>query len=108
MSRRYAEQVEVRIGSESMSGPDLGILRTAAPSQFLWRGRLYLVRVVLAHWVEDRAWWRHRGPDGLPAVADAGEQQVWRVEAAAGRSTGTGVYDLVLGPGGWRLRRLQD
>jgi Family of unknown function (DUF6504) len=82
MSRRYAEQVEVRIGSESMSGPDLGILRTAAPSQFLWRGRLYLVRVVLAHWVEDRA--------------------------AAGRSTGTGVYDLVLGPGGWRLRRLQD
>jgi hypothetical protein len=29
----------------------------AAPEQFLWRGRLYVVTAVLAHWVELGAWW---------------------------------------------------
>ncbi|HEX3005320.1 MAG TPA: DUF6504 family protein [Angustibacter sp.] len=53
------------------------------------------------------------------AVAPA-EREVWRVEAAAGRSSPVGVYDLVLdpaidpvdpagdGPGTWRLARLSD
>jgi hypothetical protein len=95
MTRRYAEPVAVRAAD-------------ACPSQFLWRGRLYLVRAVLAHWVEDRAWWRQRGPDGLPAVAEATEQEVWRVEAAPGRVAGTGVYDLIRDADGWRLARLQD
>jgi hypothetical protein len=48
------------------------------------------------------------------------EREVWRVEAAAGRSSPVGVYDLVLdpaidpvdpthdGPGTWRLARLAD
>lgn len=43
------------------------------------------------------------------------EREVWRVEAAAGRSSPVGVYDLVrdLGPGAsqadsWRLVRLDD
>ena len=48
------------------------------------------------------------------------EREVWRVEAAAGRSSPVGVYDLVLdpaidpldpagdGPGTWRLARLSD
>ncbi|MFN8158051.1 MAG: DUF6504 family protein [Candidatus Nanopelagicales bacterium] len=100
----------------------------APPAQFLWRGRLYLVREVLAHWVELGTWWTARAPrtsvpadphapapgsggtaydpfgssDGPPAVArsvaaDVGavEREVWRVEAASGRSARIGVYDLV-------------
>ncbi|MBI1377561.1 MAG: hypothetical protein GC157_08790 [Frankiales bacterium] len=97
--------------------------------QFVWRGRLYLVRGVLAHWVELGTWWSARGggagtargagtpmadgPDGSDGpgaldraglsarprsvAADVGavEREVWRVEAAPGRSAGIGVYDLV-------------
>jgi hypothetical protein len=83
------------------------------PVQFLWRGRLYLVRDVLAHWVELGTWWSVRGArssrgpaapsstyaeEGRRSVAaDVGavEREVWRVEAAAGRSGTGGVYDLV-------------
>ncbi|WP_260439795.1 DUF6504 family protein, partial [Humibacillus xanthopallidus] len=30
----------------------------ARPEAFIWRGRLYVVRDVLATWRERRAWWR--------------------------------------------------
>ncbi len=54
------------------------------------------------------------------AALEPAEREVWRVEAAAGRSSPVGVYDLVLdpaidpvdpthdGPGTWRLARLAD
>jgi hypothetical protein len=45
MSRRCAEPVDVRRGD-------------GAPSEFVWRGRLYRVTAVLASWVEAGAWWR--------------------------------------------------
>lgn len=45
MSRRCAETIEVRRGD-------------SAPEQFLWRGRLYLVRAVLTSWVESGGWWQ--------------------------------------------------
>ena len=32
-----------------------------APEQFLWRGRLWKVRDVLAHWVETGPWWQSSG-----------------------------------------------
>lgn len=44
MVRRYDEPVEVR-------------RRDDDPEQFLWRGRLHVVREVLAHWVEAGCWW---------------------------------------------------
>ena len=50
----------------------------------MWRGRLYVVRGVLAHWVEVGAWWRARLPDGLPVRIDESGREVWRVEAGAG------------------------
>ena len=114
MTRRYDEPVEVR-------------RRDDEPAEFLWRGRLYVVRAVLETWVETGAWWRTavRATPGAPAgqragslpggavtatdgssalsVAPAvdpappqtaGERQVWRVEASAGRVRGTGVFDL--------------
>ncbi len=79
--RRYDDPVEVRLASES-------------PHQFVWRGRLYVVGAVLAHWVEVGAWWRIRDTEGLPVAAHATGRQVWRVEARAGRSSTDGVYDL--------------
>jgi predicted transcriptional regulator len=73
----------------------------AVPAEFIWRGRLYVVRDVLAHWRERRAWWR----DALDAeeqdvrpgqtlAAAAREQHIWRVEASPGWSFAPGVYDL--------------
>jgi hypothetical protein len=49
MSRLHADPVEVRT-RVAESGP--------VPDQFLWRGRLYLVREVLARWTESGSWWR--------------------------------------------------
>jgi hypothetical protein len=60
MTRRYDESVEVR-------------RRDEAPAEFLWRGRLYVVRDVLSHWVETGAWWRGaaaRSVLGLGANSD--------------------------------------
>ncbi|MGN6611588.1 MAG: DUF6504 family protein [Angustibacter sp.] len=60
------------------------------------------------------------GSDRSGAAVAPAEREVWRVEAAAGRSSPVGVYDLVLdpaidpvdpagdGPGTWRLARLSD
>lgn len=95
-----------------------------APRQFLWRGRLYVVRDVLSHWYERTAWWdgaaarATRGDGEAPVVPEragaervGAEREVWRVEASAGRSAGSGVFDLALtgsGPGSWRLLRAVD
>ena len=104
-------------------GVDVGVdgtgLEPARPAQFVWRGRLYLVREVLAHWVELGTWWTARGgaagaaprrPAPDPADADAVpfagprsvavdvgavEREVWRVEASVGRAPAPGVFDLV-------------
>jgi hypothetical protein len=46
-------------GVDILSADEL--LGSARPAQFVWRGRLYLVREVLAHWVELGTWWTARG-----------------------------------------------
>jgi hypothetical protein len=126
-------------GGGSSVGDDLV---PAQPTAFLWRGRLYVVRAVQTRWYERRAWWREaaaaallglRGDDasaGSSARASSGtvtevldtteyldgETEVWRVEAAAGRSCPVGVFDLARSmstapggaPGGWRLTRVAD
>lgn len=77
------------------------------PEAFVWRGRRYLVRSVLAHWVEVGPWWRATAA----AVADpgAGEREVWRVEATPDPAVSPGVYDVCRdGAGGWRLVRTID
>ena len=106
MSRRYDDPVEVR-------------RRDDDPAEFLWRGRFYAVREVLARWVETGAWWQR--PEGAGAGAGAGaaagspttlagEREVWRVEASRGRDHGAGIYDLCFDwtAGGWTLLRAQD
>jgi hypothetical protein len=92
MTRRYDDPVEVR-------------RRDDDPAEFLWHGRFYAVREVLARWVETGAWWQR------PEVpAEAGEREVWRVEASRGREHGAGIYDLCFdwAAGGWTLLRAQD
>jgi len=73
----------------------------SVPEAFIWRSRLYVVREVLAHWRERRAWWRdaldaeeERVRPGETLAAAASEQHVWRVEASPGWSFTPGVYDL--------------
>ena len=134
--RRYDDVVDVR----AVVGVDGG----ATPDAFVWRGRLYVVRAVLARWHERRAWWRDSAASALlglraddphaadlhaadphaadPHAADpraapvAAECQVWRVEAAAGRASPLGTYDLVHTPAlhaqgtqsTWHLARVAD
>lgn len=149
--RTYGESIDVRTAGAA-AAPAAGPEAAEAPAQFLWRGRLYVVRAVLAHWIELGSWWtaparparrtrlaerpgpdrsdvdadahHEQGPDRRSVALDVGavERAVWRVEARAGRSSLTGVYDLVHdipaaapGPfgssstaGRWRLARTLD
>ena len=113
--RRYDDPVDVRKGPEE------------SPEQFLWRGKLWKVRAVLAHWVETGSWWQSadaRAVLGTDDTDDAlveegalapvtrpgdrtgdllGERELWRVEA--GDSRGGGVFDLSFdwADGSWQL-----
>ena len=117
--RRYDDPVEVRKGPEE------------SPEQFLWRGKLWKVRAVLAHWVETGSWWQSADAravlgtdDAAPSLVEEGalapvtrpgdrtgtstgdllaERELWRVEA--GDSRGGGVFDLSFDwtEGTWQL-----
>jgi len=103
VSRRYLEPVQVRTcTSESDSEPTTEFDAQARPRDFLWRGRRYVVRTVVAHWIEGGSWWRR--PER------SGERQLWRVEAECHRSTALGVYDLSCDPmvSQWHLVRALD
>lgn len=125
--RRYDDTIEVRRGL--VNGAE-------APEQFLWRGRLWLVHDVMAHWVETGAWWEQDqvrsllgtdesggsggagGAEGSGGSDLLGEREVWRVGAASGRegfragvpSGQRGIFDLVFdwGAGQWRLQHSVD
>ena len=123
MARRVGEQVTVKVQSAATASAGSPV---GAPTSFLWRGRLYVVRAVLGQWRERRAWWTaavaravhgvgEQGLDELRGTGGAGgsegvrvlapgrravldhERTVWRVEASAGRAFGSGVYDLSQG-----------
>ncbi len=109
--RRYDDPVEVRRGWVEGPGQRGPTHRVEGPEQFLWRGRLWKVRAVLAHWVETGPWWQAAGvravigsdeptvhpdqrpdqqPDQRPApVGDLlVERELWRVEAGRGGGRG--------------------
>ena len=129
--RRYDDPVDVRRGQVT-SETDPGD-RVEGPEQFLWKGRLWKVSAVVAHWVETGAWWQSSGVHAVlgadeqeagspssPVGADlAAEREVWRVEADRGMASvrddgegrpGRGVFDLVFdwAEGAWRLSRCLD
>jgi hypothetical protein len=116
--RRYDDPVEVRKGPEE------------SPEQFLWRGKLWKVRAVLAHWVETGSWWQSAdaravlGTDDTASLVEEGalapvtrpgdrtgdrtgdllgERELWRVEA--GDNSNGGVFDLSFdwSDGSWQL-----
>ncbi|MGH3345241.1 MAG: DUF6504 family protein [Carbonactinosporaceae bacterium] len=108
--------------------------RGEEPAHFLWRGRLYAVRGVLAHWVETGPWWGSvpvrallTADDPFPGAeqrtcsadqagggtvldVDDSDRELWRVEAAQGRRGEPGVYDLCFNwsAGAWTLVRTFD
>ena len=64
--RAYGEAVQVRTAPAAETGSD-----ERAPVQFLWRGRLYVVRAVLAHWIELGSWWTGATRPARPARSKA-------------------------------------
>lgn len=106
--RRYDDPVEVRRGVHA-GGPE--------PEQFLWRGRLWKVRAVLATWVETGSWWHDQAGDALadgtvltPVRDLLHEREHWRVRAGRGGLEGDGVFDLALdvSDGTWQLVGCHD
>ncbi len=113
-----------RRGSQAHLLPLAVAARQLAPQAFIWRGQRYQVHAVIDHWRQRSPWWRllaaadqqgtnddldlGTGPD-LAAGFDPGvlEEEVWRVEARAGRMSSSGVYDLAHGQQ-WRLVRVAD
>ena len=110
--RRYDDPVDVRKG---------WVTGQEGPEQFLWHGRLWKVRAVLAHWVETTPWWQSSGVRAVigseeqSAMTPAGgldlvaEREMWRVEAGSGLGSsggeGCGVFDLSFdwSDGHWQL-----
>ncbi len=114
MSRRYTEPADVHTTPDA-SGP--------VPDQFLWRGRLYVVREVLARWTESGSWWKGTSMSAVVTgdelmsttlTVDDRSTQWWRVEADSGRlaalSGGRGVYDLCFTESSatWTVKRVMD
>jgi hypothetical protein len=119
--RRYDDPVDVRKG---------WVTGVEGPEQFLWRGRLWKVRAVLAHWVETTPWWQSSGVQAVigtdePATPDATdargargadllvERELWRVAAGRGAGSaaeGAGVFDLSFdwSDGCWQLVGCED
>jgi hypothetical protein len=99
--RRYADPVEVRQGILDQSTDTGSSPSPEGPEQFLWRGRLWTVRAVLAHWVETGPWWQSVGARAVSGAESAAtesapgariplgdlltERELWRVEAGRGR-----------------------
>lgn len=92
------------------------VLFRERPAQFIWRGRLLLVRQVQTLTREAAPWWkgtRVRAARGEEIDGDStdllGEREVWRVEAGNGR-LGSGVYELArtVGREDWTLQAVVD
>lgn len=105
--RRYDDPVEVRRGICG-SGEGAG----EGPEQFLWRGRLWKVRAVVAHWVETGPWWNAPADASSPTTDLLAEREMWRVEAGRGlgEAMRSGVFDLSFSwtDGSWQLVGCSD
>jgi hypothetical protein len=111
--RLYDDPVEVRRGL--VNGVE-------APAEFVWRGRLWVVHEVIAHWMETGAWWVQAPAEDTDLIA---EREVWRVGASRSRAGdqpddnevddrrmggSRGVFDLSFdwSVGHWQLARAHD
>ena len=87
--RRYDDPVEVRKG---------WVTGVEGPEQFLWHGRLWKVRAVLAHWVETAPWWQSSGARAVVGSDDAAPDDAGPDRAAPGGPTCSSSASS----GGWR------
>ncbi len=127
--RIYDDPIEVRRGQVQGQGGQAGeagqagvatVERVEGPEQFLWHGRVWKVRAVLAHWVETGEWWRlakDPAAQERPSVDLLREREWWRVEAGhpsrrggADPAHGCGVFELFFdwSTGSWRLAGCLD
>ncbi len=100
--RRYDDPVEVRRGRV----PGVGGHDDEGPEQFLWRGRLWKVRAVLAHWVETGPWWQGAGARaviGSDEPAASGPQAVGPEAASGATRTVVPIGDLLGERELWRV-----
>ena len=88
--RRYHEPVQVKVGQ--------------GPMQFIWRGRLLVVREIQGQWSCSLPWWDQPEFSGDLLA----EEEVWRVEA--GNGSQRGVYELAhqTGTANWVLAAVCD
>ena len=102
MARRVGEPVVVKVRAE---GEASAAHPAGAPTSFLWRGRLWKVRAVVAHWVETGPWWQGSGAgagqDASPGTADtalanAAAAQGTVDTALANSATAQGTADTAL------------
>jgi len=91
--RRYDDPVEVRRGMVAGPGGT-----QEGPEQFLWRGRLWKVCDVMAHWVETGAWWRSRGAGAVLGTETEDAAVAASVGVGGGAGAG-GVAAMTVSPG---------
>jgi len=128
VTRRYAAPLTVHTSVHPSQAlrrhPEMGpsessqpapIVPPIVPIGFVWRGRRYAVRSVIAQWQERRAWWREAldpapgEPHGIGAAAR--ERHVWRVEASVRPDSAVAVVELSFDASGmppWQLTRVVD
>src|SRR4051794_11362236 len=98
MVRRYDEPVDVQARPGAPDEPD-------EPTAFVWRGRLYVVRGVLAHWYERRAWWRDTASLTLLGLRADGGPQGAEAATVQGTVAASAATSVLAGAGereGWR------
>ncbi|MDO5092020.1 MAG: DUF6504 family protein [Propionibacteriaceae bacterium] len=88
--RRYHEPIQVKVGQ--------------GPMQFIWRGRLLVVREIQGQWSRSLPWWDQSEFSGDLLA----EEEVWRVEAGTGSQRG--IYELAhqTGTANWVLAAVCD
>jgi hypothetical protein len=94
MARRIGEPVTVKVQTEAEASSAHPV---GAPTSFLWRGRLYVVRAVHGHWRERRAWWTSAVARAVHGVGEQVESDDLRGAGARTGSDEGGVR--VLTPG---------
>lgn len=76
------------------------------PARFIWNQNRYLIVEHLSRWFEMTPWWVATDL----AIANLGEQEVWRVVARRINSANSGVFDLITFENNsqWYLSRVID
>lgn len=84
----------------------IAVLFDQQPRQFIWRGRLLLVKQVQARWTRSAQWWRKLPED--PERPLLVEKETWRLEAGNGSHRGVYQVSRTVGEDDWQLQAVVD